>query len=389
MHHKASGKGTSPCALSDCACDTFCDMSQEVRGIIAKAKGEPVSMETIVIPDPGPGEAVVAIQACGVCHTDLHYREGGINDEFPFLLGHEAAGLVESVGEGVTNVVPGDYVILNWRAVCGNCRACKRSEAQYCFDTHNAKQKMTLTDGTELSPALGIGAFCEKTLVHSLQCTKVNPAAPPEAAGLLGCGVMAGLGAAINTGQVTRGQSVAVFGCGGVGDAAIAGAQLAGASKIIAVDIDDTKLDWAKSFGATHVCNSKNTDPVEYIRSVTGGNGADVCIEAIGHPVVYKQCFEARDLAGTVVLVGVPNPEMTIELPFIEIFGRGGSLKSSWYGDCLPERDFPMLIDLYLQGRLDLDGFVSEKIGLGDVEEAFHKMERGEVLRSVVMIENQ
>jgi S-(hydroxymethyl)mycothiol dehydrogenase len=364
-------------------------MSQEVRGIIARAKGEPVSMETIVIPDPGPGEAVVAIQACGVCHTDLHYREGGINDEFPFLLGHEAAGLVESVGEGVTNVVPGDYVILNWRAVCGNCRACKRGEAQYCFDTHNAQQKMTLTDGTELSPALGIGAFCEKTLVHSLQCTKVNPAAPPEAAGLLGCGVMAGLGAAINTGEVTRGQSVAVFGCGGVGDAAIAGAQLAGASIIIAVDIDDTKLEWAKGFGATHVCNSKTTDPVEYIRSVTGGNGADVCIEAIGHPEVYKQCFQARDLAGTVVLVGVPNPEMTIELPFIEIFGRGGSLKSSWYGDCLPERDFPMLIDLYLQGRLDLDGFVSEKVGLGDVEEAFHKMERGEVLRSVVMIDSQ
>ncbi len=377
------------CVFDDCGCDTFCEMSQEVRGIIARAKGEPVSMETIVIPDPGPGEAVVAIQACGVCHTDLHYREGGINDEFPFLLGHEAAGLVESVGEGVTNVVPGDYVILNWRAVCGNCRACKRGQAQYCFDTHNAAQKMTLTDGTELSPALGIGAFCEKTLVHSLQCTKVNPAAPPEAAGLLGCGIMAGLGAAINTGQVTRGQSVAVFGCGGVGDAAIAGAQLAGASTIIAVDIDDTKLEWAKGFGATHVCNSKNTDPVEYIQSVTGGNGADVCIEAIGHPEVYKQCFEARDLAGTVVLVGVPNPEMTIELPFIEIFGRGGSLKSSWYGDCLPERDFPMLIDLYLQGRLDLDGFVSEKIGLGDVEEAFHKMERGEVLRSVVMIDSQ
>jgi S-(hydroxymethyl)mycothiol dehydrogenase len=389
MNHEPSGKGTPPCPCIDSVCDTFCDMSQEVRGIIAKAKGEPVSMETIVIPDPGPGEAVVAIQACGVCHTDLHYREGGINDEFPFLLGHEAAGLVESVGEGVTNVVPGDYVILNWRAVCGNCRACKRGEAQYCFDTHNAAQKMTLTDGTELSPALGIGAFCDKTLVHSLQCTKVNPAAPPEAAGLLGCGVMAGLGAAINTGQVTRGQSVAVFGCGGVGDAAIAGARLAGASTIIAVDIDDTKLEWAKGFGATHVCNSKNTDPVAYIQSVTGGNGADVCIEAIGHPEVYKQCFEARDLAGTVVLVGVPNPEMTIELPFIEIFGRGGSLKSSWYGDCLPERDFPMLIDLYLQGRLDLDGFVSEKIGLGDVEEAFHKMERGEVLRSVVMIDSQ
>jgi len=375
-----------PYRLNAGACATVCAMSQEVRGIIAKAKGEPVSVETIIIPDPGPGEAVVAIQACGVCHTDLHYREGGINDEFPFLLGHEAAGVVESVGEGVTNVVPGDYVILNWRAVCGTCRACKRGEAQYCFDTHNATQKMTLADGTELSPALGIGAFCDKTLVHSGQCTKVDPEAPATVAGLLGCGVMAGIGAAINTGEVTRGQSVAVFGCGGVGDAAIVGSKLAGASTIIAIDIDDRKLEWAQQFGATHVCNSKNTDPVEFIRSVTDGHGADVCIEAIGHPEVFKQCFEARDLAGTVVLVGVPNPEMTVELPFIEIFGRGGSLKSSWYGDCLPERDFPMLIDLYLQGRLDLGGFVSETIGLDDVEAAFHKMEAGDVLRSVVVL---
>jgi S-(hydroxymethyl)mycothiol dehydrogenase len=360
-------------------------MSQEVRGIIARAKGEPVSMETIVIPDPGPGEAVVAIQACGVCHTDLHYREGGINDDFPFLLGHEAAGVVESVGEGVTEVAPGDYVILNWRAVCGDCRACRRGQPQYCFNTHNATQKMTLTDGTELSPALGIGAFCDKTLVAAGQCTKVDPAASPAAAGLLGCGVMAGLGAVLNTAGVTRGQSVAVFGCGGVGDAAIAGARLAGASTIIGVDVDDRKLEWAKGFGATHVCNSRETDPVEFIRSVTGGFGADVCIEAIGRPEVYKQAFEARDLAGTVVLVGVPNPEMILELPFIEVFGRGGALKSSWYGDCLPSRDFPMLIDLYLQGRLDLDGFVSETIGLDGVEEAFHKMERGEVLRSVVV----
>jgi S-(hydroxymethyl)mycothiol dehydrogenase len=343
-------------------------------------------METIVIPDPGPGDVVVAIQACGVCHTDLHYREGGINNEYPFLLGHEAAGVVETIGDGVTHVAVGDFVILNWRAVCGECRACHRGEAQYCFNTHNASQRMTLTDGTELSPALGIGAFCDKTLVHQGQCTKVDPAAPASVAGLLGCGVMAGIGAAINTGEVGHGQSVAVFGCGGVGDAAIAGSKLAGASTIIAVDIDDRKLKWAQEFGATHICNSTTTDPVEFIRSVTDGNGADVCIEAIGHPEVYKECFEARDLAGTVVLVGVPNPEMTVELPFIEIFGRGGALKSSWYGDCLPERDFPMLIDLYLQGRLDLGGFVSETIGLGDVEQAFHKMEQGEVLRSVVVL---
>ena len=354
--------------------------------MVARAKGEPVSIETVVIPDPGPGEAVVAVTACGVCHTDLHYREGGINDEFPFLLGHEAAGVVESVGEGVTSVAPGDYVILNWRAVCGNCRACLRGRPWYCFNTFNATQKMTLLDGTELSPALGIGAFADKTLVHAGQCTKVDEAAPATAAGLLGCGVMAGIGAAINTGNVGRGDSVAVFGCGGVGDAAIAGASLAGAHTIVAVDIDDRKLAIAKEFGATHTVNSKTEDPVAYIQSVTGGNGADVCIEAIGNPTAYQQAFEARDLAGTVVLVGVPRPDMTIELPFIEVFGRGGALKSSWYGDCLPSRDFPMLIDLYLQGRLDLDRFVSETITLDDVEEAFHKMERGEVLRSVVVL---
>ena len=361
-------------------------MAHEVRGVVARAVGQPVSIETIIVPDPGPGEALVRVQACGVCHTDLHYREGGINDEFPFLLGHEAAGVVEAVGDGVTNVVPGDFVVLNWRAVCGECRACRKAKPWYCFNTHNATQKMTLADGTELSPALGIGAFAEKTLVAAGQCTKVDPSVPATTAGLLGCGVMAGIGAAINTGNVGRGDSVAVFGCGGVGDAAIAGALLAGASTIIAVDIDDRKLEWAKQFGATHTCNSKTTDPVEYIKSVTGGNGADVCIEAIGHPAVYKQAFEARDLAGTVVLVGVPRPDMTLELPFIEVFGRGGSLKSSWYGDCLPSRDFPMLVTLHQQGRLPLDKFVSETISLDAVEEAFHKMERGEVLRSVVVL---
>src|SRR5436190_587413 len=272
---------------------------QEVRGVIARAKGEPVELTTIRVPDPGPGEAVVAVQACGVCHTDLHYREGGINDEFPFLLGHEAAGVVESVGEGVTDVVPGDFVILNWRAVCGTCRACKRGEPWYCFTTHNAAQKMTLTSGQELSAALGIGAFVEKTLVHAGQCTKVNPAARPEVAGLLGCGVMAVIG-------------------------------------------------------------------------------------AVGRAETFTHAFYARDLAGTAVLVGVPTPDMRIELPLLDIFGRGGATKSSWYGDCLPSRDFPMLIDLHLQGRLPLEKFVSETIGIGQVEEAFARMGWGEVLRSVV-----
>ncbi len=358
-------------------------MPQTVKGVIARAKGAPVEVTDIVIPDPGPGEAVVQVQACGVCHTDLHYREGGINDDFPFLLGHEAAGIVEAVGEGVTEVAAGDFVILNWRAVCGECRACHKGKPQYCFDTHNAAQKMTLTDGTVLSPALGIGAFAEKTLVAAGQCTKVAPS-DPAVVGLLGCGVMAGFGAAVNTGGVGLGDSIAVIGCGGVGNAAIAGAKVVGATTIIAVDVDDRKLQWAKEFGATHTINSTSEDVVEKIRELTGSYGADVVVEAVGRPETYQQAFFARDLAGTVVLVGVPTPDLKLELPLIEIFGRGGSLKSSWYGDCLPTRDFPTLVSLYQQGRFPLDAFVSERIGLGDIESAFNKMHKGEVLRSVV-----
>lgn len=361
-------------------------MVHQVRGVVALSKNAPVSIETVLVPDPGPGEALVKVQACGVCHTDLHYREGGINDDFPFLLGHEAAGVVEAVGEGVTEAAPGDYVVLNWRAVCGHCRACLRGRPWYCFATHNAKQKMTLADGTPLSPALGIGAFIEKTLVAAGQCTKVDRAAPPEVAGLLGCGVMAGLGAAINTGGVTRGDTVAVIGCGGVGNAAIAGARLAGATTIIGVDLDDNKLAWARQLGATHTVNGAQADVVESIRELTGGFGADVVIEAVGRPETYEQAFYARDLAGTVVLVGVPTPQMRLDLPLLDVFGRGGALKSSWYGDCLPSRDFPLMISLYLQRRLPLEAFVSERIGLEDIEEAFAKMGRGEVLRSVVML---
>ncbi len=360
-------------------------MTQTVRGVISRKKGEPVEVVDVVIPAPGPGEVVVDILACGVCHTDLTYREGGINDEFPILLGHEAAGTVESVGAGVTNVEPGDFVILNWRAVCGQCRACKRGRPHLCFDTFNAEQKMTLTDGTELTPALGIGAFVDKTLVHEGQCTKVDPAADPAVAGLLGCGVMAGIGAAINTGAITRDDTVAVIGCGGVGDAAIAGAALVGAKRIIAVDTDNKKLNWAREFGATHTINAKELDAVETIQDLTDGNGADVVIDAVGRPETWKQAFYARDLAGTVVLVGVPTPDMKLEMPLIDFFSRGGSLKSSWYGDCLPERDFPTLISLYLQGRLPLEKFVSERITLDDIEDAFEKMHSGDVLRSVVV----
>ena len=363
-------------------------MPQTVKGVIARAKDADLELVDIVVPDPGPGEALVKVQACGVCHTDLHYQQGGINDDFPFLLGHEAAGVVEAVGPDVTSVKPGDYVVLNWRAVCGQCRACLKGEPWYCFDTANASQAMTLTDGTELTPALGIGAFAEKTLVAAGQCTPVDPQAEPAVAGLLGCGVMAGLGASLNTGAVKRGESVAVIGCGGVGMAAIAGAVLAGATTVVAVDTDQRKLDKATELGATHtVLSGKDVDAVSRIREICQGYGADVVVDAVGRPETFQQAFEARDLAGRVVLVGVPTPDMVWETPLIEIFSRGGAIKSSWYGDCLPSRDFPMLVELWLRGRLPLDAFVTERIALDQVEQAFGKMENGDVLRSVVVLD--
>lgn len=361
-------------------------MPHEVRAAVAVKRGAPVEVRRIVVPDPGPGEVLVDVQACGVCHTDLHYRDGAVTDDFPFLLGHEAAGTVARVGEGVTGLRAGDYVVLAWRAPCGGCRSCRRGRPWYCFDSRNAARPMTLLDGTPLTAALGIGAFAEKTLVAAGQAVKIDPAARPEAAGLIGCGVMAGYGAAVNTGGVGRGDSVAVVGCGGVGDAAIAGACLNGAVKVIAVDIDDRKLDRAERFGATHTVNSRGTDPVEAVRDLTDGFGVDLAIDAVGRPETFTQAFYMRDHAGLLVQVGVPSPGATIELPLHDVFSRGGAIKSSWYGDCLPSRDFPFLVDQYLNGLLDLNAFVSGTIALGEVEEAFARMHRGDVLRSVVVL---
>jgi S-(hydroxymethyl)mycothiol dehydrogenase len=360
-------------------------MGHQVRGVIARSERAPVELVTVRVPDPGPGEVLVRVQACGVCHTDLHYREGAINDQFPFLLGHEAAGKVEAVGPDVANVAPGDFVVLAWRAPCGQCRSCLRGRPWYCFDSRNASQQMTLEDGTPLTAAIGIGAFAELCLVAAGQAVKVDPAVRPEAAGLVGCGIMAGFGAIINTAKVERGDTVAVFGCGGVGNAAIHAAALVGARKVIAVDLDRRKLELARQFGATDLVDSSQVNPVSVIRELTGGFGADVTVEAVGHPDVFKQAFHARDHAGTLVQVGVPNPQMRIDVRMLDFYGRGGSLRPAWYGDCLPTRDFPILIDLYLRGRYDLDRFVSETIALDQVEEAFAKMQRNEVLRSVVV----
>ncbi|MCC9305752.1 S-(hydroxymethyl)mycothiol dehydrogenase [Kitasatospora sp. RB6PN24] len=363
-------------------------MAQTVKAVVAPGRGRPVEVREIVVPDPGPGEVTVRVQACGVCHTDLHYRDGVINDNYPFLLGHEASGVVDQIGPGVTNVRPGDFVILNWRAVCGRCRPCRRGVPTACMDDFTAGQQMRLTTGEPLSAALGIGAMAELTLVHSGQATPVDPAVDPAVAGLLGCGMMSGLGASMNTGQVAPGDTVAVIGVGGVGSAAVAGARLAGATRIIAVDIDARKLDWAREFGATDVILADgSTDVVAGIRGLTDGLGADVVIDAAGQEETWRQAFYARSLGGTFVLVARPDSTMRLEMPLLDAFLRGGTYKTSWYGDCLPSRDFPALVDLHLQGRLPLDRFVTERIGLMDVEAAFAAMGRGDVLRSVVVLD--
>ena len=357
------------------------------RGVIAYRPGEPGVVEDFLIPHPGPGEALVRILASGVCHTDLSAKNGVFGtDYFPFLLGHEGSGIVEEVGEGVTNVAKGDFVIMAWRAPCGECRFCLVGKPHLCAASLNATQKMTTMDGTVLTPILGIGTFCTHTLVHAKQCVKVSKDLPPEQMSLIGCGVMTGVGAALYTANVQPGQSVAVVGCGGVGDSVIMGAKLAGATTIIAVDVDPKKLEWAKGFGATHSVNPKDGDPVAAIKEITGGFGVNASFEAVGKPETLMTAIWSRDLAGTCVIIGVAGQEAMVEFPFAKFFDLGGALKVSWYGDCLPTRDFPLLASWYAQGQLDLDGVVTRVITLEESEEAFHAMERGETLRSVIKL---
>lgn len=360
------------------------------HGAVAREVGEPSTIEEIIVPAPGPGEARVKILASGVCHTDLSARNGVFGTEgFPFLLGHEGAGIVESIGEGVSNVRAGDHVILAWRAPCGACRFCLAGKPHLCAASLNASTKMRAkSDGVELNAVLGIGTFCTHTLVHAHQCIPVNPELPKGQMSLIGCGVMTGIGAALYTADVEPGSSVAVFGCGGVGDSVIMGARIAGAAKIIAVDLDDKKLEWAKGFGATHTVNPNTGDPVEQVKALTDGFGVNFAFEAVGRPDTTMQTILSRDLAGTAVIIGVGGPSSTIDVfPLGTFFDLGGSLRVSWYGDCLPTRDFPMLATWYEQGRLDLDAVVSRTVSLDEVEEAFHAMERGETLRTIIAFE--
>jgi len=363
-------------------------MAITARGAIARKPGEAVSIEEFTIGDPGPNEVRVKILASGVCHTDLGFRNGTYGTEgYPFLLGHEGAGIIEAVGPGVSNVKEGDHVILAWRAPCGECRFCKAGKPNFCAASLNAEKRMQTLDGLTLNPVLGIGTFCTHTLVHAKQAVPYDSKLPAPQMSLIGCGVMTGVGAALYAAEVQPGSSVAVFGCGGVGDSVISGAKIAGATTIIAVDLDDQKLEWAKAFGATHTLNPKHGDPIAKIKELTGGFGVNYSFEAVGIPQTLEQALFSRDLAGTCIMIGVPGPGPKLELELQRFFDLGGKLGVSWYGDCLPTRDFPMLAEWYRQGKLNLDGVVSRTIDLNDTEEAFEAMKRGETLRSVIVFD--
>ncbi|MFM9373358.1 alcohol dehydrogenase catalytic domain-containing protein [Streptomyces sp. Da 82-17] len=347
-------------------------MTHEVRAVVVREKGAPASVETVLVPDPGPGEVLVRVDACGICPVDLHHREGRAAASYPVLLGHEAAGVVEAAGAG-TRLAPGDFVVLNWRAPCGSCRLCRRGRPWHCRVPLRAARSTALPDGAEPAPVLGVGGFAEKTLVAEGQCVRVDPAVSPVAAALLGCGVLTGFGAAVRTGAVGRGDSVAVIGCGTVGLAAVAGARAAGARRVVGVDTDGRRLDRAERLGATGTVDASRIDPADGVRALTDGLGADVVVDATGTARTARQALRATASTGVAVLASAPGqgelgaPGAVVELPLRDLHACGAALCTSWYGDSLPSRDLPALVDLHLAGRLDLGAFQGERLALADV----------------------
>ena len=354
------------------------------RGVVATARGGPVSVAELRVQDPGPGEVLIRIAASGVCHSDMHYVDGHLGDDFPYLLGHEGSGYIEAVGDGVDAGRVGEFVVLTYRAPCHGCRSCLAGRIDHCRQPLEAATRPETGDGRQLTPALGLGTFSEYVIVSAPQAVPVSTDCPPQQASLLGCAVSTGVGTVLRTAGVEPGATVAVFGAGGVGINVIQGARLARAGRIIAVDLVPRKLDWATSFGATDVIDASQTDPVERIRDLTGGYGVDYSFDAVGFATTTRQCLETIDYRGTAVLIGFPSADQVLTIPMQGFFFPGTTLKVSLNGDSLASRDFPQLIDWYLDGQLDLDGLVTHKIGLADVGAAFLAMQRGDTIRSVV-----
>ena len=354
------------------------------KGVIVRSAGARAEVEDIVIDPPAAGEVLVRILASGVCHTDLHAKLGNFGGEYPYYLGHEAAGIVEAVGPDVTQPRVGDHVMLSWRAPCLRCRFCLKGRPDFCAKPQVAGSRMKTSDGLALARVLGVGSFGTHTVVAAAQCIPVRADLAPTATCLIGCCVVTGVGAVLYAAAVKPGSTVAVYGCGAVGISVILGARLSNASRIIAVDLAPKKLEWARTLGATDAIDARATDPVKKIRELTG-TGVDYAFEAIGLPHTLAQAVSSCDLGGTTVMIGVPVPGATLSFAATKFFYSRANLKATFYGDCLPSRDFPLLAGWYADGTLELDAMVTEKIGLGDVERAFTAMEQGEILRAVIV----
>jgi S-(hydroxymethyl)mycothiol dehydrogenase len=361
------------------------------RAAVLNEVGRDVEIEDITIDDPGPGEVLVKLVASGVCHTDLHVKNmNGMGMAFPILLGHEGAGIIEAIGEGVTTLAPGDPVVIAYRAPCEQCPACLRGDPRRCWMALRPKQRIhRKRDGALCSQVLRCGTFSTHTVVHSKAAIKMPAEMPLDRACLIACGVITGVGAAFNTAPIFPGANVAVFGCGGVGVSVIQGARLAHAKRIIAIDLSDTKLQWAKEFGATHTISARTGDPVAKVREIADGVGVDFAYEAVGIPKTIEQAVASLAYAGTATHIGLPENDQHVNLNFGDmdtgVYWNKATIKVCHCGDALPSNDFPLLAQLYLQGQLKLDEMVTTRIGLNDVNEAFHAMEHGDVLRSVII----
>ena len=354
------------------------------RAVVSRRKNDPVQVETIVLEPPGSHEVLVRMQASGICHSDMHYRDGALGDGYPFILGHEGAGTIEAVGDAVSSVAVGDYVVLTYRAPCGRCRFCMAGRLDNCVSPVVPSARMWTSDGAELTRALGLGTFAERLVVDADQAIRISRSCPPAPASLLGCGVITGVGGVMYTAQVRPEDTVAVFGCGGVGANVIMGARLARARRIIAIDLVPRKLEWARELGATDLVDASSVDPVAAVRELTDGHGVSVAFEVVGIPATLRQAISVLDYRGTAVMVGFPRPQAVLELDMQPYFFTGANLKVSLGGDGIPQRDYPLLASWYASGDLDLDRLVTNRVGLGDVESAFAAMAAGEALRSVI-----
>ncbi len=367
-------------------------MPQTINAAVFRAQNAPMEIETITLDDPAPGEILVKVVGSGLCHSDLHIIDGSLPIPPPMVLGHEAAGVVEAVGEGVSSVAVGDHVITCLSQHCDACERCNEGRTWLCLrrDTLAARAdgspRILDSSGMPIMAFAGLGAFAEKLLVHESGAVVIDPDMPLDRAALIGCGVITGVGAAINEAQVRVGDTVAVIGCGGIGLSAVQGAALSGARTVIAVDLQPAKLELAQRMGATHVVNAGEVDPIMAVKEMTGG-GVDHAFEAIGLKLTTEQAIAMLAVGGSAYLVGVLPAGVSVEVPGLELAMGGRSLHGVRMGSSNIDKDFPRMVELYQQGKLLLDEMIAERIPLDQVNEGYDRMKTGEAARSVIMFD--